>query len=245
MGTTLHQIAHYGLLGGLAIALLIAIATDLKSRRIYNWLTLSIALAAPLYWWSSGLAPWPGIPIQIAAGFGVFAVCYLFFVLGQMGGGDVKLLGALALWIPFDRLPALVVMMAIIGWLLTMGMAAWRVRASSGSGLSRDMLVLIGCFLCAFAIGAVLLGGAALPSALLDWSAESLAATLAIAVAPSLLLLIATLVSVGLLTMRRRAVSVKAFSNEASGYMARSRVMSASTGPSDPIIGISGVGIGP
>ena len=113
----LHQIAHYGLLGALAIALLIAIATDLKSRRIYNWLTLSIALAAPLYWWSSGLAFWPGVAIQLGAGIGVFMACYLFFALGQMGGGDVKLLGALALWIPFDRLPALVVMMAVIGWI--------------------------------------------------------------------------------------------------------------------------------
>lgn len=208
MGTMLHQIAHYGLLGALAIALLIAIATDLKSRRIYNWLTLSIALAAPLYWWSSGLGLWPGVAIQLGAGIGVFLACYLFFALGQMGGGDVKLLGALALWIPFDRLPALVVMMAIIGWLLTMGMAAWRVRASSGSGLSRDMLVLIGCFLCAFAIGAVLLGGAALPSALLDWSAESLAATLAIAVAPSLLLLIATLVSLRVIKRHARRIQV-------------------------------------
>lgn len=204
----LHQIAHYGLLGALAIALLIAIATDLKIRRIYNWLTLSIALAAPLYWWSSGLAFWPGVAIQLGAGIGVFIACYLFFALGQMGGGDVKLLGALALWIPFDRLPALVVMMAVIGWLLTMGMAAWRVRASSGSGLSRDMLVLIGCFLAAFAIGAVLLGGAAMPSSLLDWSAGSLAGALAIAVAPSLLLLVATLVSLRVIKRHARRIQV-------------------------------------
>ena len=208
MGTTLHQIAHYGLLGGLAIALLIAIATDLKSRRIYNWLTLSIALAAPLYWWSSGLAPWPGIAIQIAAGFGVFAVCYLFFVLGQMGGGDVKLLGALALWIPFDRLPALVVMMAIIGWLLTMGMAAWRVRASSGGGLSRDMIVLSVCFVIALAIGTMLLGGLAMPPGLRSFGASGLAGTLVVALAPSLVLLVATLVSLRVIKRHARRIQV-------------------------------------
>ena len=208
MGTTLHQIAHYGLLGGLAIALLIAIATDLKSRRIYNWLTLSIALAAPLYWWSSGLAPWPGIAIQIAAGFGVFAVCYLFFVLGQMGGGDVKLLGALALWIPFDRLPALVVMMVIIGWLLTMGMAAWRVRASSGGGLSRDMIVLSVCFVIALAIGTMLLGGLAMPPALRSFGASGLAGALVVALAPSLVLLVATLVSLRVIKRHARRIQV-------------------------------------
>lgn len=203
----LHQIAHYGLLGGLAIALLIAIATDLKSRRIYNWLTLSIALAAPLYWWSSGLAIWPGVAIQLAAGAGVFALCYLFFALGQMGGGDVKLLSALALWIPFERLPALVVMMAIIGWLLTMGMAAWRVRASSGSGASRDMIVLSVCFLIALVIGAVLLGGLAMPQALRGWSASGLAGALFVALAPSLVLLVATLVS--LRVIKRHAARIQ------------------------------------
>ena len=208
MGTTLHQIAHYGLLGALAIALLIAIVTDLRSRRIYNWLTLSIALAAPLYWWSSGLAVWPGMAIQSAAGIGVFAVCYLFFALGQMGGGDVKLLGALALWIPFDRLPALVVVMAVIGWMLTIGMAAWRVRASSGSGLSRDMIVLTGCFFIAFGIGAILLGGLALPPALTGWSAQSLAGALVIALAPSVVLLIATLVSLRVIKRHARRIQV-------------------------------------
>ncbi|MCH2487303.1 MAG: prepilin peptidase [Erythrobacter sp.] len=203
----LHQIAHYGLLAGLAIALLIAIATDLKSRRIYNWLTLTVALAAPLYWWNSGLAPWPGVAIQLAAGAGVFAVCYLFFALGQMGGGDVKLLGALALWIPFDRLPALVVMMAIIGWLLTMGMAAWRVGKSSGSGASRDMIVLTVCFIIAFAIGAVLLGGFAMPQMLRGWSAGNLAGALVVALAPSLILLVATLVS--LRVIKRHAARIQ------------------------------------
>jgi prepilin peptidase CpaA len=146
--------------------------------------------------------------IQSAAGIGVFAVCYLFFALGQMGGGDVKLLGALALWIPFDRLPALVVVMAVIGWMLTIGMAAWRVRASSGSGLSRDMIVLTGCFFIAFGIGAILLGGLALPPALTGWSAQSLAGALVIALAPSVVLLIATLVSLRVIKRHARRIQV-------------------------------------
>ena len=208
LGTMLHQIAHYGLLGALAIALLIAIATDLKSRRIYNWLTLSIALAAPLYWWSSGLGLWPGVAIQLGAGIGVFLACYLFFALGQMGGGDVKLLGALALWIPFDRLPALVVMMAIIGWLLTMGMAAWRVCASSGGGLSRDMIVLSVCFVIALAIGTMLLGGLAMPPGLRSFGASGLAGALVVALAPSLVLLVATLVSLRVIKRHARRIQV-------------------------------------
>ena len=200
----------------IVLLLLVGVAsvTDTTRGRIYNWTTypgllagllfqsLDVSNAGHLEFNATGLTE---SLLGVAGCGGIMLACFL---LSDMGGGDVKLLGALALWIPFDRLPALVVMMAIIGWLLTMGMAAWRVRASSGSGLSRDMLVLIGCFLCAFAIGAVLLGGAALPSALLDWSAESLAATLAIAVAPSLLLLVATLVSLRVIKRHARRIQV-------------------------------------
>jgi prepilin peptidase CpaA len=46
----------YGLLAALAIALLFAAFTDLRSRVIENWLTIGMAAAAPLFWWASGLA---------------------------------------------------------------------------------------------------------------------------------------------------------------------------------------------
>ncbi len=48
----------------LAIALLTAAFTDLKSRRIANWLNAAIALGAPLFWWASGMALWPDVAMQ-------------------------------------------------------------------------------------------------------------------------------------------------------------------------------------
>ena len=53
----MHGFFTYVLLGALAIALLVAIVTDLRSRTIGNRLNAAIALAAPLFWWASGLAP--------------------------------------------------------------------------------------------------------------------------------------------------------------------------------------------
>ena len=44
---------------GLAIALIVAAITDIKSRQISNKLNLGIALAAPLYWLASDMAFWP------------------------------------------------------------------------------------------------------------------------------------------------------------------------------------------
>jgi prepilin peptidase CpaA len=46
----------YGLLAALAIGLLFAAFTDLRSRQISNRLNAAIALGAPLFWWASGLS---------------------------------------------------------------------------------------------------------------------------------------------------------------------------------------------
>ena len=117
----------YVLLCGLAIALLIAAFTDLKSRRIDNWLTLSIALAAPLFWWATGLALWPGVASQLGVALAVFAVLAGLFALGAMGGGDVKLLTALALWITPLWFLKLTMMMALVGGVLTIVFGAWHI----------------------------------------------------------------------------------------------------------------------
>ena len=118
-------IPAYGLLAALAIALLFAAFTDLRARVIENWLTLAIALAAPLFWWASGLSVWPGMALQLGLGLAVFAALAGLFALGAMGGGDVKLLSALALWLPWQPFLKLVVLMALIGGVLTILAASW------------------------------------------------------------------------------------------------------------------------
>ncbi|MFC4254574.1 peptidase [Altererythrobacter xixiisoli] len=117
----------YVLLAGLAIALLFAAFTDLRSRHIGNWLNLGIALAAPLFWWASGLSLWPGVALQIALATGSLVVLSGLFAIRAMGGGDVKLLTALALWIPPAQFLNLIIIMALIGGLLTIVFGAWHV----------------------------------------------------------------------------------------------------------------------
>lgn len=118
---------RYGLLAALAIALLVAAATDLKSRKIYNWLNIAIALGAPIFWWVSGMAVWPDLVLQITLAAGTFAVLAVLFAIGAMGGGDVKLLTALALWIQVDHFLQLLIMMALLGGALTLVFGAWHV----------------------------------------------------------------------------------------------------------------------
>lgn len=116
----------YGLLAALAIALLVAAFTDLRSRKIGNWLNAAIALGAPLFWWASGLGL-TEIALQIGIAAATLAVLAVLFALRAMGGGDVKLLTALALWIEPMVFLKLIIAMSLIGGLLTVGFGAWHV----------------------------------------------------------------------------------------------------------------------
>ena len=117
----------YALLAALAIALLVAAFTDLKSRKIANWLNGAIALGAPVFWWAAGLSLWPEIATQLGLAIATFLGLSILFALRAMGGGDVKLLTALALWIAPAHFLKLLIMMALLGGVLTLAFGAWHV----------------------------------------------------------------------------------------------------------------------
>jgi prepilin peptidase CpaA len=112
------------LLGALALLLVSAGIQDARSREIANWKNLVIALLAPLWWWANGLAAWPDVAIQLGVAAIVFAFFVGAFAIGQMGGGDVKLIGALALWLPVQPLLSMLMTMALLGGGLTLLMVA-------------------------------------------------------------------------------------------------------------------------
>ncbi|MEP2726773.1 prepilin peptidase [Roseibium sp.] len=208
----MHEIFTYVLLGGLAIALLVAIATDLRSRTIANWLNAGVALGAPLFWWASELALWPGVASQLGLAALTFAICCLFFAMRQMGGGDVKLLTALALWIPPAAFLDLLVIMVMVGWVLTLAMGAWHVARSGNSAAAprRDLGVLIGCTLIAAVFASAMLGGPSLPlpPALREAAAGELALGLALAMLPVVLLVLVTLASLRILRRQKEQLRV-------------------------------------
>ncbi len=110
------------LAAGLALLLLTTCVTDWRKRDIPNWLTATVALAAPLFWWAAGVTLWPDAAIQVGVALATFAVGAALFHFGAMGGGDVKLLAALALWFPALSFVNLIVVMSIIGGILTLAL---------------------------------------------------------------------------------------------------------------------------
>ena len=109
------------LLGVLAAMLLVACWCDLKARTIPNLLNLAVALLAIPFWWSLGLALWPDVALQLGVAALVFCLFALAFALGAMGGGDVKLIAALALWLPWQAVLVLLFLMSLAGGVLTLG----------------------------------------------------------------------------------------------------------------------------
>jgi prepilin peptidase CpaA len=122
MGTGISWI----LLGLLAALLLVAAWFDIRSRTIPNGLNLAVALLAIPFWWAIGLPLWPDVAVHVGVAVGVFALFAMLFALGAMGGGDVKLVAAVALWLPWQAVVMLLVLMSLAGGVLTVAMVARR-----------------------------------------------------------------------------------------------------------------------
>lgn len=134
----------YGLLAALAIALLVAAFTDLRRRQIDNKLNAAIALTAPLFWWSAGYGL-GDVAWQIGVAALAFAILAGLFALGWMGGGDVKLLAALALWIAPLAFVRLLMIMALVGGVLTLTFGAWHIARRRRDRLAIPYGIAIAC----------------------------------------------------------------------------------------------------
>jgi prepilin peptidase CpaA len=114
----MHWIAWWPTIAVLAIATF----TDLRSRRIPNWLVLPFLLAG--LGTSTVLRGWSGLGHSLGgmcAGAAVFGVLY---ALGGMGMGDLKLFAAVGAWIWAGQLMFALLLTALAGGLMALGWAA-------------------------------------------------------------------------------------------------------------------------
>ena len=112
-------ILSYALVGALVLILLSAGIEDARHREIANWKNAGIALLAPGWWYLQGYG-WADAGIQIGIATAVFALFVGAFHFGWMGGGDVKMIGALALWLPGQAILFMLMVMSVIGGVLTL-----------------------------------------------------------------------------------------------------------------------------
>lgn len=95
-----------------------AAVQDIRARRIRNWLTLSLAGCGLLV----SFVPHGGIsPTQALLGLLVgFAIPFVLFALGALGGGDVKLLAGIGAWIGPGPVLAVLVIEKLVGLVIVL-----------------------------------------------------------------------------------------------------------------------------
>lgn len=125
-----------------AIAILVGVAAvvdDLARRQISNWIPLA-ALAGGLGW-QTGLYGWRGLLYALAGAAAGFAAFLIFYLLGGMGGGDIKLMAGFGALLGATRLAEAALWTAGAGGLLALGALALRfVRKRTGAAPGGDSI---------------------------------------------------------------------------------------------------------
>lgn len=113
----MHSLAWWPTL----IVVLIATVTDIRSRRIPNWLVVPFLLAGVIV--SAVTRGWSGLGQSLLGVLTAAVVLGILYWLGGMGMGDVKLCAAVGAWIGPAQLGMALVMMGIVGGVMAFGWA--------------------------------------------------------------------------------------------------------------------------
>lgn len=121
----------------LAAVLTLTTFTELQSARIPNWVTLpALGFAFVVSFVGVGI-PFGSSVLGFIAGFGFFFVFYMF---GGMGGGDVKLMGAVGALLGFPDILNVLMYTALFGGAMAVVALIWHKRLIHGLRQSFAML---------------------------------------------------------------------------------------------------------
>jgi prepilin peptidase CpaA len=113
------------------LALLIfAAAQDLRTRRIRNWLTLCLVLSGIAHSLLSTRSPLPSISLgdSILGTLAGFGLPLMLFVIGALGGGDVKLLAGVGAWLGATVVFEVFLAAAVVGMMIVLVQCAVKGR---------------------------------------------------------------------------------------------------------------------
>lgn len=116
---------------------LAATVEDLRRRQIPNWIpAAALAGGIALHCWQAG---WRGGLASLGGAAGGFVVFLVFYILGGMGGGDVKLMSGFGAVLGWSGVLWASLWTALAGALMALGVIGWRrawrwVRPDTESG---------------------------------------------------------------------------------------------------------------
>ena len=119
----------------LAAVLIAASVTELRRGKIYNWMTYPAILAGLAFGAVRGAveagSAWDGF-VNHALGFALaFGVLFLAYLLGGMGGGDVKLMGAVGAFLGWPAALYATFYSFLVGAALGLVLMVWRGQTRS------------------------------------------------------------------------------------------------------------------
>lgn len=85
------------LLVSVAVFTLVAAVSDLRTRKIPNWMTVPMCVAGLIY--QVCFFQWSGLGSGLLGFLAGFGILFVLWMIGSAGGGDVKLMGALGPWL--------------------------------------------------------------------------------------------------------------------------------------------------
>ena len=140
------------------ILILAAAICDGRSMLIPNWISIALVL---LYFPAAliGQYEWPDIAMNSGFAVATFVVCAGLFYAGLFGGGDAKLIPAIAIWYGFPNGLVFLVFMAAFGGVLAIALViarklvpapagpAWLTRMlTPGEGVPYGLAIAAGAF---------------------------------------------------------------------------------------------------
>jgi prepilin peptidase CpaA len=95
-----------------------AIVSDIRNLKIPNWVSGNLALAFLVYC----ALLWPNVDLlpRFEITLVVFLLSFLFYYFNWLGGGDVKFVTALSLWMGPVHIVTFAMLMAVLGSLLAL-----------------------------------------------------------------------------------------------------------------------------
>ncbi len=108
--------AQWLLLVPLGIAVTVAVVTDWRERKIFNWLTYPTVIIGVVL--STVVFGWSGLLTGLLTPLGVIAIGLLILPFGWLGGGDIKLFAAIGALVGPGALFEIAFYSVFVGFLL-------------------------------------------------------------------------------------------------------------------------------
>jgi prepilin peptidase CpaA len=109
----------------IAIAVGLAAAIDdLRRRQISNWIVIAALVSG--FAWQVSQQGWNGLLTALAGAAAGFAVFLIFYLLGGMGGGDVKLMAGFGSLLGAGRLLEAALWIAGLGGIMALAVLGWK-----------------------------------------------------------------------------------------------------------------------